>query len=362
MPEDASGRPVADAAGWRPVTRSLTYQLVVEAVEAQILTGALKVGDHLPPERELATLLGASRPAVREGMRMLEAQGVLRTVGAGPGSATVVTALPSEALTRLLRLHLALSSFRTSDVVEARVMLERRSAELAAQHATPAELDRMRAALDRMDDAALPMEEFNELDTEFHVCLADAGDNQLVADMTRAIRGAVRDALLEAFRARDDWPGTAARLRAEHRAIYDAVVAGDPAEAADAVERHIRGFWSAERPASRVGARERTRRSVRQLTQRRVRSGRRRTARPDHREGLLGDLQLLVRRHHQHRHARCRPPRSSGSPGTAPCCAPRPARTPSTPRPAHTRARTSASFSPIPAVNTTASSRPSAAA
>ena len=101
----------------------------------------------------------------------------------------------------------------------------------------------MRAALDRMDDTALPMEEFNELDTEFHVCLADAGDNQLVADMTRAIRGAVRDALLEAFRARDDWPGTATRLRAEHRAVYDAVVAGDPAEAADAVERHIRGFW-----------------------------------------------------------------------------------------------------------------------
>ena len=76
------------------------------------------------------------------------------------------------------------------------------------------------------------------------MCLADACDNQLVADMTRAIRGAVRDALLEAFRARDDWPGTAARLRAEHRAVYDAVVAGNPAEAADAVERHIRGFWS----------------------------------------------------------------------------------------------------------------------
>jgi GntR family transcriptional repressor for pyruvate dehydrogenase complex len=87
------------------------------------------------------------------------------------------------------------------------------------------------------------MEEFNELDTDFHVSLADASDNQLVADMTRAIRGAVRNALLEAFRARDDWPTTAKRLRGEHQAIYDAVVAGDPAAAADAVERHIRGFW-----------------------------------------------------------------------------------------------------------------------
>jgi GntR family transcriptional repressor for pyruvate dehydrogenase complex len=244
MADGVAGRAVSDAAAWRPVTRSLTYQLVVEAVETQILSGALKVGDHLPPERELATLLGASRPAVREGMRMLEAQGVLRTVGAGPGSATVVTALPSEALTRLLRLHLALSSFRTSDVVEARVMLERRSAELAALHAAPAELDRVRTVLDRMDDLTLSMEEFNELDTEFHVSLADASDNQLVADMTRAIRGAVRDSLLAAFRARDDWPATAARLRAEHRLVYDAVANGDPAEAAEAVERHIRGFWS----------------------------------------------------------------------------------------------------------------------
>jgi GntR family transcriptional repressor for pyruvate dehydrogenase complex len=122
-------------------------------------------------------------------------------------------------------------------------MLERRSTELAAQNGTPADFDRIRAALDRMDDPALPLEEFNELDTEFHVSLADASDNQLVADMTRAIRGAVRDALLEAFRARDDWPGTAARLRVEHRAVYDAVLSGDPTKAADAVERHIRGFW-----------------------------------------------------------------------------------------------------------------------
>ena len=47
MTEGPSGRAIAG--GWRPVTRSLTYQLVVEAVEAQILGGALKVGDHLPP-------------------------------------------------------------------------------------------------------------------------------------------------------------------------------------------------------------------------------------------------------------------------------------------------------------------------
>jgi GntR family transcriptional regulator, transcriptional repressor for pyruvate dehydrogenase complex len=270
MPDDASGRALPEAAEWRPVTRSLTYQLVVEAVEAQILTGALKVGDHLPPERELASLLGVSRPAVREGLRMLEAQGVLQTVGAGPGSATVVTALPSEALTRLLRLHLALSSFRATDVVEARVMLERRSAELAAQNGTPADFDRIRAALDRMDDLALPMETFNELDTEFHVSLADASDNQLVADMTRAIRGAVRDALLEAFRAR--------------------VMAGDGSPPAGRAPGGLR-----RGPVGRPDEGGGRGRAPHQGFLGRLAS-------PDDRQGLLGDLQLLVRRHHQHRH------------------------------------------------------------
>lgn len=60
----------------------------------------------------------------------------------------------------------------------------------------------IRVVLDRMDDLSLSMEEFNELDTEFHVSGADAGDNQLVADMARAIRGAVRDSLLQAERTR----------------------------------------------------------------------------------------------------------------------------------------------------------------
>jgi hypothetical protein len=77
-----------------------------------------------------------------------------------------------------------------------------------------------------------------------------------------------------------------------------------------------------------------------------------------HREVL--DLQLLVRRHHQHRH----PPPSAEIVRRAEPAVLRASSTstPSTPNPAHTRARTSASFSPIPAVNTTASSRPSAAA
>lgn len=245
MRPTSSEDPLRGGVTWRPVSPKHTYHLVVDSIEEQILRGALRVGDRLPPERELATLLKVSRPAVREGLRMLEAQGVLRMgVGTGPESGTVITAVHDEALTQLLRLHVALSRFSHSDVVEARVMLERWSVRLAALHATEADRDRMRGLLDTMDDPALPPAEFNECDTMFHVALAEASGNPLVADMTTAIRGAIRHTILDALQDVASWPDTAARLRTEHRAIFKAVDAGDAEAAADAVEAHVRGFFA----------------------------------------------------------------------------------------------------------------------
>ena len=230
---------------WRPVGNKPTYRLVVDQIEEQIELGALKIGDRLPPERELAALLQVSRPAVREGLRMLEAQGVLRMgVGTGPDSGTIITAVPDEALTRLLRLHVALSTFPHAHVVEARVMLERWSARLAALHASDDDRARLSELLDRMDDPTLPPADFNELDTAFHVALAEAGGNRLVSDMTKAIRGAVRMKILDALRQEESWPDVAAGLRAQHRAILDAIRAGDVAASMEAVERHIRGFFA----------------------------------------------------------------------------------------------------------------------
>jgi DNA-binding transcriptional regulator YhcF (GntR family) len=78
---------------WRPVSRSRAYEPVVDRIEEQILTGGLRVGDRLPGEWDFAARLEVSRSAVREAIRTLEAQGVVRsTVGAGPSGGTVVAA------------------------------------------------------------------------------------------------------------------------------------------------------------------------------------------------------------------------------------------------------------------------------
>ncbi|MFF3248789.1 FadR/GntR family transcriptional regulator [Streptomyces sp. NPDC002870] len=230
-------------AAWEPVPRSRTFELVLARIEEQILAGNLRVGDRLPPERELVDLLGVSRAAVREALRVLEAQGVLRSrVGTGPASGTVIAAMPSAGLTQLLRLHMALANFPLGDVVEARATLERSSARLAAERATEDDLAQMRDSLVRMDVAGLAREQFNDCDTDFHVAIAEAGGNRLMADMTIAVRSAVRHTLLTAFHKLSDWESVAARLRAEHHAIYNAIMERDAERAGDLVEAHIRGF------------------------------------------------------------------------------------------------------------------------
>jgi GntR family transcriptional repressor for pyruvate dehydrogenase complex len=233
---------------WQPVSRVRTYELVLDRIESQIVSGDLRAGERLPPERELASLLGVSRPAVREALRILEAQGAVRSqVGTGPDSGTTIDRVPRDALARLLRLHVALGSFPLEDVVETRVALERFSVVLACRNARPQNLARMRADLLAMDDPDVDRETFNQLDTDFHVALADAGGNRLMSDVTRAIRESVRAPILASMSGMPEvgehgWQRVRDGLRADHHAIFSAVEAGEADKAADRLEAHIRGF------------------------------------------------------------------------------------------------------------------------
>jgi len=233
-------------ADWGPVSRRSTHELVIAAIEDQIMTGALVVGDLLPPERELAARLQVSRTGVREAIRVLEAHGVLRSeVGSGRGAGTFVAALPSAALERFLRLHVALANFPVHDVVETRVLLERASAALAAERADAESLAELEQLLARMDRPDVSREAFNDADTEFHVAIARAGGNALFAEMTGAIRASLRAPILEAFTKVEDWDATAAMLRSQHHAILDALRAGEAEEAARLTAEHIRAAAAA---------------------------------------------------------------------------------------------------------------------
>ena len=243
---EAAGGAGETAATWRPVRRQRAYQQVVAQIEEQILHGTLVVGDRLPAERGLAAMLGVSRAAVREAIRTLQAQGVLHAaVGVGPDGGTTVCAMPSQALSRMLRLHVALSNFPMGDVIEARVMLERWSARLAARSGSEHHLARLAGLVEAMDAVDVDRAEFNDLDTEFHVAIAEAGGNRLVGDMTTAIRESMRLPILDSFHEMPDWDSFVDDLRAGHRLIAQTIGARDEGAAADAVESHIRFAYSA---------------------------------------------------------------------------------------------------------------------
>jgi GntR family transcriptional repressor for pyruvate dehydrogenase complex len=230
--------------GWEPVARSRTYELVLDRIEEQIASGRLQIGDRLPAERDLAAALGVSRAAVREALRVLHALGVVsQGTGSGPDAGTVLTAAPGDALTRLIRVHVLMASVGSGDVVRARVALERESTRLAAAHADDEQHAAIRAELEAMDDEMITLEAFNDRDTAFHVAIARASGNPLVAELTTALRNAMRATLLERLQTSVDVRAVLARLRTEHHAIHAALLDGDGPGAADLVERHIEGFY-----------------------------------------------------------------------------------------------------------------------
>ncbi|WP_019546228.1 FadR/GntR family transcriptional regulator [Streptomyces sulphureus] len=228
---------------WQPVRQSRTHELVLESVEERVLAGELRVGDRLPPERELAPVLGVSRSALREALRVLETIGVLvAQAGRGPDAGARIVRNPDDALGRVLRLHFALGSYGLEDVLEARVVLERSSFEAAARHAPPEDLDAAEELLAGMGRPDVGVADFNDLDTRFHIQIARSSGNELTSTLTSAVRESVRPLILRALETVDDWPATAHALNEDHTELLRLLREGRGQEAADLAERHIRGF------------------------------------------------------------------------------------------------------------------------
>ncbi|MWV49725.1 FCD domain-containing protein [Rathayibacter sp. VKM Ac-2803] len=220
------------------------WESVLSHVEGLLLTGALAPGDRLPGERVLALELGVGRSSVREAVRVLEVMGLIRTrTGSGPTSGAVIVARPTGGMSALLRLQVAASGFAVEDVVRTRLVLETAVVDDLAR--TPGvELDDSRELLDAMDAETLDHDAFLALDQQFHLSLAEASGNAVIAAMTAGLRDAVESYVLRAARSLPDWPRTRDRLRSEHRALVAALDAADPELARTLVHTHISGYYA----------------------------------------------------------------------------------------------------------------------
>jgi DNA-binding FadR family transcriptional regulator len=157
---------------------------IAKAIRDAIISGALPVDERLPSEAELADQFAVSRPTVREALKRLAAQSLIRTQRGATGGAFVnrlkfEDAYGQQITTSTLLLSMNDISFATA--CEARYALERACAPLSAQRRTADHLATMRAETHRQQQPGLTDEAFCASDVAFHRALVDAAGNPVLS-------------------------------------------------------------------------------------------------------------------------------------------------------------------------------------
>jgi len=226
----------AEPFGFSPPARLGLIEQVAAQIEESVLTGRLEIGTKLPSAGELAAQFSVSRPVIREALAQLRARGLVETVN---GIGTYVRRPDSDHLAEVLLQHMRLDTLARPRVIEnlyeARIAVEVMAAGLAATRASESErhfaaqcVAEMRAA--RNDPAA-----WIAADMRFHLAVADASHNALLAAFLAPMTKIIEQSMSESWR---DPEAVRAGL-ASHEAVLAAIEAGDEAAAGQAMFEHL---------------------------------------------------------------------------------------------------------------------------
>ncbi|WP_204114598.1 FadR/GntR family transcriptional regulator [Shimia biformata] len=223
-----------------PKSRADLSAQIAKAIRDAIISGEMIVDERLPSEAELADQFEVSRPTVREALKRLAAQNLIRTQRGATGGAFVRRLRYQDAYAQHITTSTLLLSMNAVDfetACEARYALERACAPLSAQRRTPDQLATMRAEIHRQGQPGLSDEVFCDSDVAFHRALVDGADNPV---LSYQLAGAV-----EAMQPLMNMITFTARSREEiialHTRIADAIEAGD-AGAADAALAELTAY------------------------------------------------------------------------------------------------------------------------
>lgn len=208
------------------------YHQVADQIRHVIDQGAFAPGTRLPPERELALQLGVSRPSLREALLVLEIEG---RVEVRMGSGVYVCAPPSGAGSAPA---LSLGD-SPSELMQARTALEGAVIPLALARVTKANLDQVKACLDAMRSDVRRGHSPVEADRRFHVAIAEMTGNMVLVRMVGELFDGRNGPISSRLMAHAENPRTWAAAVREHEAIYQALEARDPQEAAAAMFWHL---------------------------------------------------------------------------------------------------------------------------
>jgi len=213
--------------------RGTSSEEVVTRLREMIHRGDLRPGDRLPAERELAKLLGVSRPTLRAGIGSLAALGVLQSrQGAGT---FVVNTDPPELDSGPLRMMAALHGFTTAEMFEARRALEMAIAGLAAERATGDQMATMAEEVAGMFASLDEPEQFLVHDMRFHQTVAAASGNRILTALMNMVATILFDLRRKTVKRATDLKESAEM----HRRIYRAIRQHNWQEARTAMRDHL---------------------------------------------------------------------------------------------------------------------------
>lgn len=209
---------------------------IVTHLEKLILEGALRPGEKLTGERELAQRFDVSRPSLREAIEKLTARGLLRVTRNGTYVAEFLTPMM-----RPLASLLSNNPRAAADYFEFRKGVEAQAARIAAVNATSVDKQAIQAHLERMRDAQKKDDHESEVlaDVDFHMAIYEAGHNVVMLHVMRALADMLRNNIFYSRKTLYERPGVREKLFEQHEAIADAVVRGAPEAAEAAAADHI---------------------------------------------------------------------------------------------------------------------------
>ncbi|MEM5318425.1 transcriptional regulator GlcC [Paraburkholderia sp. JHI869] len=221
--------------------------VVAERIERLIVDGVLKTGQSLPSERRLVEKLGVSRTALREGLKLLRARGIIET---SHGRGSYVASLTAKAETSPL-MHLLGSQPRTLyDLFEVRALLEAESARLAALRGTPADHILIKRRYDEMVEAhgaETSPSVHARLDHAFHLAICEASHNPVLVHTLSSLTDLLLSSVFASVNNLYHREPHKRAIDRQHARLFNAVVGKLPEQARKAAADHINGVCASLR-------------------------------------------------------------------------------------------------------------------
>lgn len=221
---------------FKPIRPKKISEEIVQQIKDLISVGHLTPGSRIPSERDLAAMMGVSRPSVREAIMVLEAMGLLES---RQGGGTYVRSLTETSLTDPLTNMVENNPQLLQALVEVRKGIESWSAFLAASRASEDEIEELGRLYREMERQTLSGGWDPNIDTKFHFVITAATHNTLQQHVLNSIHGlfsaTIHIALTEFYKRE----GYLQPLLEQHRMIYDAIAKRDPGAARDRMMDHL---------------------------------------------------------------------------------------------------------------------------